>query len=298
MKTNKFTTVLNKIKFGAKKHSPEILVVSGIVGLISAGVLACRATTKVSDILDDRKSQLADVSRMVEENIEEYSIEDSKRDTIIINVQSGLKLAGLYAPAVALGAVSVVSILSGHNILKKRNAAIAAAYAAVESSFNEYRKRVKERFGEDIDNELKYGIKAKQIIEKFTDENGKEKSVKKTINAADGNLSTSPYAFIFDKQTAPAVYEDDRDYMLMRLRQEQQYANDVLTARGYLTLNEVTERLGLKPSKMGQIVGWASTGGDGFVDFGARELDINTIEGAEKVIVLDFNCQGNILDLI
>lgn len=298
MKANKFTLALRKIKFGAKKHSPEILVVSGIVGLIGAGVLACRATTKVQKIMDERAEQLKDVTALLENNEPDYSPEDAKKDMIIISVQSGLKIAKQYAPAIALGAASVVSILCAHNILKKRNAAIAAAYAAVQGSFEEYRKRVKERFGEDVDNELKYGIKAKQIIETVTDEKGKEKTAKKMVNTANGNLGGSPYAFIFDEQTSPSVYEPDRDYMMMRLRQEQQYANDVLNARGYLTLNEVTERLGLKPSKMGQIVGWATTGGDGFVDFGVQEIDVDTIDGAEKKIVLDFNCQGNILDLI
>lgn len=298
MKSNKFTKALGKIKFGAKKHSPEILVVTGIVGLVGAGVLACRATTKVQSILDERNKQLDDVASV---GIQDgYTEEDAQKDKIIIHVKSGLRIARLYAPAVALGVASTISILAGHNILSKRNAALAAAYATVEGSFNEYRKRVAERFGEEVDNELKFGVKAKQITETVTDDNGKEKHVKKTVNAADSKLGRSPYAFIFDEQTAPSVYENDTDYMLMRLRCEQQYANDVLAARGYLSLNEVLERLGLKPSKMGQIVGWAygDDVGDGFVDFGAKELDIDTVDGAEKKIVLDFNCQGNILDLI
>lgn len=300
MKNNKFTKALGKIRFGVKKHSPEILVVSGIVGLIGAGVLACRATTKVQSILDERNEQLDDVASV---GIQDgYTEEDEKKDKIIIHVKSGLRIARLYAPAVVLGAASTISILAGHNILRKRSAALAAAYATVESSFNEYRKRVAERFGEDVDNELKFGVKAKQITETVTDENGKEKHVKKTVNAANDKLGGSPYAFIFDKQTSPAVYEDDTDFMLLRLRNEQQYANDVLTTRGYLSLNEVLERLGLKTSKMGQIVGWAydydNPSGDNFVDFGVKELDVDTIDGTEKKIVLDFNCQGNILDLI
>lgn len=304
MKNNKIfngiKSAVRNVKIGAKKHSPEILIVSGIVGLVTAGVLACRATTKVQGILNERNTQLGSVDLLENDEHEvDYTADDAKKDKIIISVKSGLRIARLYAPAVVLGVASVISILAGHNILSKRNAALAAAYATVEGSFNEYRKRVAERFGEEVDNELKFGVKAKQITETVTDENGKEKHVKKTANVADGNLGNSPYAFIFDKQTAPAVYESDIDYMLMRLRCEQQYANDILTTRGYLPLNEVLERLGLKPSKMGQIVGWANGGsGDGFVNFDAKEIDVDTIDGVEKKIVLDFNCQGNILDLI
>lgn len=296
MKTNKFTKALGKIKLGAIKHSPEILIVSGIAGLIGAGILACRATTKVQKILDKKNEQLEDVALV---GIQDgYTEEDAMKDRLIIKSKCALKIAGLYAPAVGVATASVISILAGHNILRRRAAALAAAYATVESSFNEYRKRVAERFGEDVDNELKFGVKAKQITETITDENGKEKHVKKTVNAANDPLGCSPYAFIFDKTTSPSVYEDDTDFMLLRLRHEQQYANDVLTSRGYLSLNEVLERLGLKTSKMGQIVGWAAKGGDDFVDFGVRELDVDTIDGVEKKIVLDFNCQGNILDLI
>lgn len=300
MKTNKFTKALGKIKLGAIKHSPEILIVSGIAGLIGAGILACRATTKVQKILDKKNEQLEDVALV---GIQDgYTEEDAMKDRLIIKSKCALKIAGLYAPAVGVATASVISILAGHNILRRRAAALAAAYATVESSFNEYRKRVAERFGEDVDNELKFGVKAKQITETITDENGKEKHVKKTVNAANDKLGGSPYAFIFDKQTSPAVYEDDTDFMLLRLRHEQQYANDVLATRGYLSLNEVLERLGLKTSKMGQIVGWAydydNPSGDNFVDFGIKELDVDTIDGAEKKIVLDFNCQGNILDLI
>lgn len=304
MKNNKFIngikSAVRNVKTGAVKHSPEILVITGIVGLVTAGVLACRATTKVQNILNERDASLGSVDILEQDEHEaDYTVEDAKKDRVIIHVKSGLKIARLYAPALALGAASVVSILAGHNILSKRNAALAAAYATVENSFNEYRKRVAERFGEEVDNELKFGVKTKQITETVTDENGKEKRVKKTVNVADSNLGNSPYAFVFDENTARSVYESDLEYMLMRLRHEQQYANDLLVARGYLPLNEILERLGMKPSKMGQIVGWATGGsGDGFVDFGAKVIDVDTINGAEEKIVLDFNCQGNILDLI
>ncbi len=312
MKNNKFfsgiKSAVQNVRFGVKKHSPEILVVSGIVGLVTGAVLACRATTKVRTILDERDEQLLAVDTLENEGRlyaddakTEYTADDAKKDKIIISVKTGAKLVKLYAPAVTLGAASIVSILAGHHILSKRNAAIAAAYAAVENSFKEYRKRVAERFGEEVDDELKYDIRAKQIVDTVTDENGKEKKIKKTIKAADSNLGGSPYAIMFDKDTAK-LWESDNEYNLMHLRIEQQWANDMLKCRGYLSLNDIYERLGVKPSKMGQIVGWKydhdNPDFDNFVDFGIREIDADTADGAEKKILLDFNCQGNILDLI
>lgn len=295
----KIKQLMNTVKFGVKKHSPEILVVSGIVGLVTGAVLACRATTKVRDILDERNKQLDEVKNtLTDETVSEaaYSIEDSKRDTMIINVQTGAKLAWLYAPAVALGVASAASILVGHNILKKHTAAIAAAYATVQNGFDEYRKRVKARFGEDVDKELEFGVKAKQRTEEVTDENGKTKTVKKTVNVANKNLGGSPYAWVFDENCE--LWERDHDYNMMNLRAEQQYATDKLRSRGYLYLNEVLERLGIPTSKMGQIVGWVykpdNPDFDDFVDFGIRELEFD--DGNK--ITLDFNVQGNILDLM
>ena len=53
-----------------------------------------------------------------------YSIEDSKKDLSVVYLQTGVKLAKLYAPAVALGALSITGILASNNILRKRNVAL------------------------------------------------------------------------------------------------------------------------------------------------------------------------------
>lgn len=305
------TNAASKACLKLKKHSPEILVVTGIVGIIAGTVVACRATTKAKDILDESKERINLIRNEARENTEEnthpdYHAEipsknDVKRDCVKTYVRTGIKLAACYAPAAAIGTASIACILASHGILNKRNAAMAAAYATVEKGFSEYRKRVIERFGEETERELKYGIKAKQIEEVVKDpETGKEKKNKRTVNIAAGNLGNSPYAMIFDEDCQ--AWERDHDYNMMYLRAEQQYANDRLRARGYLYLNEVLERLGVPGTKMGQIVGWVYDPGnaeyDNFVDFGVRELNLETAKGTEEKIVLDFNVHGNILDLM
>ena len=93
--------------------------------------------------------------------------------------------------------MSIAAIIGGHHILRKRNIALAAAYTAVDKGFKEYRGRVLERFGEEVDRELRYNIKAKEIEKTVTDANGKETVVKETVDVADPNL-TSDYARFFD----------------------------------------------------------------------------------------------------
>ena len=288
--------VASKTVMKLKKHSPEILVVAGIAGTVVSAVLACKATTKVAEILDETKGTLDTIHEGMETgaiNGQEYTTEDGKKDTVVVYAQTGMKLAKLYAPAIILGTLSITSILASNNILRKRNVALGAAYAAIDKSFKEYRGRVIERFGEQVDTELKYGIKAKKFEEIEVDpETGKEKKVKKTVMVADPNLQ-SDYAVYFDSKSRN--YETNPDYNRMFLKAQQAFANDKLQTRGHLFLNEVLDDLDLPRTPAGQIVGWTKDGPDGYVNFRIVEVERKTEDGRhEPALLLDFNVEGNI----
>lgn len=288
--------VASKAVMKLKKHSPEILVVAGIAGTVVSAVLACKATTKVAEILDETKGTLDTIHDGMETgaiNGQEYTTEDGKKDTVVVYAQTGMKLAKLYSPAIILGTLSITSILASNNILRKRNVALGAAYAAIDKSFKEYRGRVIERFGEQVDTELKYGIKAKKFEEIEVDpETGKEKKVKKTVMVADPNLQ-SDYAVYFDSKSRN--YETNPDYNRMFLKAQQAFANDKLQTRGHLFLNEVLDDLDLPRTPAGQIVGWTKDGPDGYVNFRIVEVERETEDGRhEPTLLLDFNVEGNI----
>lgn len=288
--------VTSKAVMKLKKHSPEILVVAGIAGTVVGAVLACKATTKVAEILDETKGTLDTIHEGMETgaiNGQEYTNEDGKKDTVVVYAQTGMKLAKLYGPAIILGTLSITSILASNNILRKRNVALGAAYAAIDKSFKEYRGRVIERFGEQVDTELKYGIKAKKFEEIEVDpETGKEKKVKKTVMVADPNLQ-SDYAVYFDSKSRN--YETNPDYNRMFLKAQQAFANDKLQTRGHLFLNEVLDDLDLPRTPAGQIVGWTKDGPDGYVNFRIVEVERETEDGRhEPALLLDFNVEGNI----
>ena len=288
--------VASKTVMKLKKHSPEILVMAGIAGTVVSAVLACKATTKVAEILDETKGTLDTIHEGMETgaiNGQEYTTEDGKKDTVVVYAQTGMKLAKLYAPAIILGTLSITSNLASNNILRKRNVALGAAYAAIDKSFKEYRGRVIERFGEQVDTELKYGIKAKKFEEIEVDpETGKEKKVKKTVMVADPNLQ-SDYAVYFDSKSRN--YETNPDYNRMFLKAQQAFANDKLQTRGHLFLNEVLDDLDLPRTPAGQIVGWTKDGPDGYVNFRIVEVERETEDGRhEPALLLDFNVEGNI----
>ena len=289
------TRMISTVNFQAKKHAPEIFTTLGIVGGISATVLACKATKKVDAIINEKKTTENNIKICLNDHELQYTEEDAKKDMYITNVQAGVKILKVYSPAIALGALSIASILFGQKILKKRNAALGAAYIAMEKGFKNYRKNVVERFGEEVDKELKYNIKAKEIIEK----NEKGKEVKKTVYEIDGEIKDiSPYARFFEESSDQ--WKKDSEYNLMFLRQQQDYANELLQKRGYLFLNDVYSMLGIPKTKAGQIVGWKwNSSGDNYVDFGIYDVTDERkrafVNGYERNILLDFNVDGNIL---
>ena len=300
----KLMKTYKKVELKAIKHSPEILAGVGVVGVVGSLVMACKATTKLSDILEDSKEQLDKIKEVAADPAyeEKYSQDDAKKDTTITYVQTAMKVTKLYAPSVILCASSLGCLLASNNILKKRNAALSAAYMTVDKSFKEYRKRVADRFGEEVEKEIRYNIKAEEITK--VDEDGNE--VTETIKVMDGTddpNSYSDYARFFDESCA--AWQNDAEYNLTFLKAQQQYANDLLKARGRLFLNEVYRMLGIDETKAGQVVGWVynpdNPTGDNFVDFGIynmqRERVRAFVNGYEPNILLDFNVDGVIWDL-
>lgn len=312
----KILNAFNKVKTKTVKHSPEILAVTGVVGIVTSGVMACKATLKLKDILTEKESDMQTVHEVRErlnngevlklKDGSDYTEKDLKKDITTVYIQIGRKIAKLYAPAVILGTLSVVSMLASNNILRKRNAALTAAYAAVEKGFKEYRKNVVERFGEKVDYQLAHNLKEVEVEETVVDEKGKQKTVKKTVEVANGT-DYSPYARIFDESNPN--WEKSSEHNMFFLKSVEMFANDKLRAKGRLFLNEIYEDLGFEPTAAGQVVGWeydpSDETKDSYVSFGIHEIynvsedqaerKTAFVNGYERSIVLDFNVDGNIL---
>lgn len=284
-----------------KKCSPEILVVGGIVGGVTATVLACKATRKIDDVLDDHNEKLSQI--IPAESLKDDK--DFKKETAKLKSQVYLhtakEITKLYAPPVALGVASIGCILGGHGILKRRNIAIAAAYSVVQDRFNEYRGRVRDEFGDEKEKNLYFGTHQEKVdIVEEDPETGKKKKTKKVVNVKDPN-GYSQYARFFDDGSPNWV--SDAELNLAFLRAQQNYVNDLLHARGHVFLNEVYDILGIPRTQAGAVVGWVmSEDGDNFVDFGLysayNQEAVDFVNGYEPAILLDFNVDGVIYDLI
>lgn len=294
----------NKLAFKAKKHSPEILIAVGAVSIVTGSVQACKATLKMQDVLETTSDNLEKIHGLEDGTLkvkegETYTEEDARKDKTTVYIQTAVKAAKLYAPAVILIGGGLGCMIGSHIIMRRRYGAAVAAYSAVTTAFNEYKARVKERFGEQTQYELEHGVKAEEV--ETIDENGNKK--KETVYVTD-KIIKHPYSVIFDESNPN--WERDSGYNLIFIKNAEDAATRKLRRKGYLFLNDVYDMLGIPNTYIGQFAGWvwdpADPSIDSRVDFGLYD-DYNPqkvafLQGDECSVVLDFNCDGNIIDKI
>jgi hypothetical protein len=292
---NAVTTKAARTVLVSQKHSPQALFVGGLIGVGATVVLACKATLKVDSVLEEAEKDLFKIQELRStpsaDLVGQYSEKDAKKDKAIVYLRTTAHLSKLYGPAIICGTASVLALAGSHNLLTKRNAALAAAYGTLEKAFEGYRERVREAYGEEREQELYHDVQPCEIEDEKT---GKKTKVKK----ANGG---SPYSFLFDEFNKN--WEPTPEYNFMFLKMQQQFANNQLQARGHLFLNEVLDSLGFEHTKAGAVTGWVKGHGDDFVDFGIFNKDneervVEFMIGREKAIWLDFNVDGVIYDKI
>ena len=280
-----------------KKRSPEILIGGGILLIAGSTVMACQATLKAQNVIEDHKVSLDMIKEASE--YDNYSEADKGKDLAVVYTKTGFRFLKLYGPSVSLGILGVGCILGAHHIMKQRNLAAIAAYKLVEEGFNQYRKRVVEELGESKDRQFKTGVREVEVTEPaYVDEDGvKHKAEKKTVEVIDPDHK-SVYARYYDQSCSQ--WTNRADYNLMTIKAREDYFNNMLKVRGHVFLNEIYDQLGMERTKAGQIVGWVfGEGGDNIIDFGIyADCNKDFINMKTPNALLDFNVDGVVYDLI
>lgn len=271
----------------AQMNAPTLLFGAGVLAMIGSTALACRATLKVEETLDKAEHDL----EPLKEN-PDYPEETRKRDVARIYTRTGRDLVRLYAPAIIVGGAGIFMLTRSHSILMKRNAALVAAYTAVDEAFKKYRSRVREKYGPEEDQRLMF---SHEEVEVLTEKGKLETQVRVDPEAP------SMYARFFDSLCPP--WDKDPEVNLYFLKSQQSYLNNRLLVRGHVFLNEVYEELGMLPSNAGSVVGWViSDDGDNFIDFGIwdgkTQVARDFVNGREGAILLDFNVDGLVWDKV
>ena len=295
-----------KAEFTIKKNSPEILLGAGIVGFVGTVVLACRATCRADEVLEFHRKKIKDINDAKEiadadpEGEMSYDIELYRQDKAIRYLKTTGSLAKLYAPTIAVGTLSLACILTSRNIMQKRYLGVVAAYNGVSAAFEEYRKRVRDEYGEGLDKHFRYGTTYDELP--VYDENGKKTKEKEQIEKTETEMviPNDDSCRFFDSSNPN--WDKNPTFSMMWLRGQQNILNDILHTRGHVFLNEVYDALGFPHTPQGAVLGWIDGEGDNCIDFGLydpnKESVRRFVNGVDNVIMLEFNHDGVIWDKI
>lgn len=295
-----------KAEFTIKKNSPEILLGAGIVGFVGTIVLACRATCRADEVLEFHRRKIKDINDAKEiadadpEGEMSYDVEIYRQDKAIRYLKTTGSLAKLYAPTIAVGTLSLACILTSRNIMQKRYLGVVAAYNGLSAAFEEYRKRVRDEYGEGLDKHFRYGTTYDELP--VYDENGKKTKEKEQVEKTDTGMvmQTDDSCRFFDSSNPN--WDKNPTFSMMWLRGQQNILNDILHTRGHVFLNEVYDALGFPHTPQGAVLGWIDGEGDNCIDFGLydpnKESVRRFVNGVDNVIMLEFNHDGVIWDKI
>lgn len=307
----KIVKAFAKVSLTLRKHMPTILVVGGTIGLVTAGVLACKETTKLDEVLakgEERTNQLADKINKVEDfketgsvSEEDYTEDDEKKDIVGVYAKNALDVAKLYAPSVILAVASASAILGGFGILKARHAAITMAFGEMSAAFAEFKNRTKDAVGEEKYREILDGV-GKELKEVIDDNGNTVVAEVDTVNPV-----KDPYTFEWNadttKESGSYTKGDPAGNLAFLTAVQEAFNNKLRSLTGYVFLNDVLDELGLPKTKAGQEVGWViqpndEHEGDNYIDFGIENVDNVDKETMKftRNFILHFNCDGYILD--
>jgi len=271
-----------------RKASPEILLVLGLAGMATAGVMAVKRKKALDEILDETDEKL-EKSRKVAEDPEavEYTDKERRQHIFYMKAECGWKIFKLYAPVVGVAVLSTGMIIGSHVILKKRNIALAGALKISDSALKKYRERIKEHVGEEAEKDLFRGFK-RSTKTRVSDEGDtiEEEVYEKS------DVDFSPYTKFFDSASDEFV-KGDPAYNIAFLRAQEEHFTRVLNVRGHVIWNEVLDALDIPGDfPLGHMAGWVKGLGNDKVDFGIfipENGNGRAINGYEDVVFLEFN---------
>lgn len=286
----------------AKRKSPELLAIAGVVGVVGTVVLAIRATLKTPKVIDDFKDEIEEV-RDRKIDAEGYTDADKRKDITGVYVRTGMKLVKIYATTAAVAVLTVMAFLTSNGQLKKRNLELGATCTTLYNAFNSYRERVRKKFGDEVENDIYLGIEEQEVEETIVDKNGKEKTqkVKKSVVTGQGN----GFGKLFTRSNM--YWQNDKTYFQNWLTMMQSHLNDKMKCHrigDYCTLglNEAYHMLGFNEEVDAMPMGWIfdlrNPFGDNKIELTATPTHVpNEYTGElEDAYYIDFNIDGNVED--
>lgn len=212
-------------KLFIKKNAGTILSVMGSIGVVATAITAARAAPKAIKLLDDAR--------------EEKRSKLSKMEI----AQIGFKT---YLPVGLVSAATITCIMSANVLSRNKQANITSAYALLDQSYKDYRRKVIEMYGEETDH---------KIIEAIAVDRAKEVHISASYMFDNVDLSLD------DRSGKPVLWYEEYSKRFFEATLEQilsaeYHLNRNYILRGCATINEMYDFFGLDPVEWGDDLGW------------------------------------------
>ena len=247
------------------KNGPRFMAIGGGVMAVGGAVMACEATLHADEVLDRHKQRMASIEAAMAlqgdpsvDSSMEYTEKDMKRDKTQVYFETAIEFAKLYGPAVAVGLGGIGLMEGAFGIMDRRHSTAVAALTALDTTFNEYKSRVKNEVGEEVakklDNGLNNAIEKKKLS--MTKEDGKVKNVESVV--LNPELVDDPFFFIFDEKNPN--WCDNNGFLL-----NERFLTATIDAYNYrlqgrtcdhIWVNDVLKHLGMEQTDLGHFHGW------------------------------------------
>lgn len=208
-----------------KKNAGTILSVMGSIGVVATAITAARAAPKAIKLLEDAR--------------EEKGSKLSKMEI----AQIGFKT---YLPVGLVSAATITCIMSANVLSRNKQANITSAYALLDQSYKDYRRKVIEMYGEETDH---------KIIEAIAVDRAKEVRISASYMCDNVDLSLD------DSSGKPVLWYEEYSKRFFEATLEQilsaeYHLNRNYILRGCATINEMYDFFGLDPVEWGDDLGW------------------------------------------
>ena len=184
-----------------------------------------------------------------------------------------------YIPAAATGIATIGCIFGANALNRRQQASLVSAYALASRSFNSYKRKVKELYGEEAHKKVMASLAA-------------EKSTKPEISA--GSLAQMTSLGFEDANEEERLFYDaisDRYFQatISQVLQAEYHLNrNFAIGGGFITLNQFYEFLGISKVKGGDEVGWMVSDGLYWVDFDHQKTVVDDgLNGEVECYIID-----------
>lgn len=205
--------LLRHTKLFVSRNGSTILTCFAGVGLVATAVLTAQATPKAMTRVKDAR--------------EEKGEELSKTETVIAAVPA-------YIPPIVAGVATLACMFGANALNKRQQASLMSAYALVNTSYQEYKKKVEELYGEGANRQVQSEI-------------AKDKYENCDLELDDGMQ-------LFFDEFSGRYFESTME----KVQRAEYNLNRDLNMQCYATLNDFYEYLGMIPVEGGEDLGWSA----------------------------------------